>query len=144
MVSVASLKQDVIYGVAAEIAERRRDDRRLAKATEAQVQAAVCRHLATRAPKSAVWFHVPNGGSRHRIEAARLKGQGVMPGVPDLIILHDGLIYGLELKASRRGRLSPRQRDMHERLEAAGAIVATAYGIDEALEQLRLWGLLEK
>ena len=31
-------------------------------------------------------FHIPNGGSRHKAEAARLKAQGVKAGVPDLCI----------------------------------------------------------
>ena len=31
-------------------------------------------------------FHIPNGGSRHKAEAARLKVQGVKAGVPDLCI----------------------------------------------------------
>ena len=31
-------------------------------------------------------FRIPNGGSRHPAEAARLKAQGVKAGVPDLCI----------------------------------------------------------
>ena len=32
-------------------------------------------------------FHIPNGGSRHKIEAGKLKAMGVKPGVPDLALL---------------------------------------------------------
>ena len=32
-------------------------------------------------------FSVPNGGSRNAIEASRLKSEGVVPGVSDLILL---------------------------------------------------------
>lgn len=39
-----------------------------------------------RVPELGLLFHVPNGGSRDRREAARLKAQGVKPGVPDLFL----------------------------------------------------------
>ena len=48
---------------------------------------------------------------------------------------------GLELKAER-GRLTDIQRITHERLREAGAEVATAIGVDEALAQLEQWRLL--
>lgn len=32
------------------------------------------------------WFHVPNGGLRHKAVAGKLKAQGVKDGVPDVII----------------------------------------------------------
>ena len=35
-------------------------------------------------PELLLLFHVPNGGSRNKAEAANLKRQGVRPGVPDL------------------------------------------------------------
>lgn len=142
MTSVAQLTEDVVFLVAGEVAKRKREDRGLVKATEAQIQASIVRQLAHRAPKDCVWFHVPNGGSRHPIEARKLKGQGVMAGVPDLVIVHAGKIYGLELKSNRRGRLSRSQTGMHERMRAAGAQIATAWGVDEALDQLKAWGLL--
>jgi hypothetical protein len=47
---------------------------------------------------------VPNGGWRSPIEGAILKGLGVQPGVPDLILVRDGLPFALELKTGR-GRL---------------------------------------
>ena len=34
-----------------------------------------------------LWWHTPNGGRRSKIEAKRLKGLGVKPGVPDILIL---------------------------------------------------------
>ena len=43
--------------------------------------------LATpRIPQLALAFAVPNGGKRDAREAARLKGLGVRPGVPDVMI----------------------------------------------------------
>ena len=37
-------------------------------------------------PELKLLFHIPNGGSRNKIEAAKLKAQGVKPGVPDICL----------------------------------------------------------
>lgn len=46
-----------------------------------------------------VIFAVPNGGSRHMLEAVNLKATGVLAGVPDLVVLdHRGQALFLEVK----------------------------------------------
>jgi hypothetical protein len=90
------------------------------------------------------WCHVPNGGYRGAIEAAIFKSLGVIAGVPDLLLIFKGKTYGLELKATKSGRLSPAQIRTHELMREAGAIVTTATGIDDALQQLELWGLIRR
>ena len=37
-------------------------------------------------PELRLLYHIPNGGSRHRLEAIHLKQQGVRAGVPDLCL----------------------------------------------------------
>jgi len=108
---------------------------------EQQIHKALWQHITTRPAPGLFAFHPANGGYRSRTEAAIFAGLGVVPGVPDLILIHDGQTYGLELKADR-GRLSPAQTECHARLEAAGAIVAVARGLDAAIAQLEEWGLL--
>jgi hypothetical protein len=108
---------------------------------EQQVQKAVLNHLAWRAVPGTWWCHYPAGGWRSAIEAAILRGLGVVAGVPDILIVHCGQLYALELKAAN-GRLTDVQSDTHAAMKRAGAIVATARGIDDALGQLTLWGLL--
>jgi hypothetical protein len=66
---------------------------------------------------------------------------GVKAGVPDLLLVKAGHLCALELKTAG-GRLSLAQKDTHAALRAAGATVATAAGLDEAVAQLRSWGLL--
>jgi hypothetical protein len=66
---------------------------------EDQIQRAVLEHLRIRGARDAFAFAVPNGGGRSPIEAAIMKGLGIRAGVPDLIIIHVGKTYGLELKA---------------------------------------------
>ena len=88
-----------------------------------------------------VFFHVPLGGCRSRVEGAILKAIGTVAGVPDIICIFQGRVYALELKAGR-GRVTDVQRVVHERLREAGANVAVAHGIDQALAQLERWQLL--
>jgi hypothetical protein len=108
---------------------------------EQQIQRAVFQHLAVRAASAVYAFHPPNGGWRSRVEGAIFKGLGVRAGLPDIFAVKGGQCYALELKASD-GRLTPVQRDAHAALVVAGAEVAVAYGLDDALAQLEAWGLL--
>jgi hypothetical protein len=66
---------------------------------ESAVQKAVFQHLAARGCGFA--FHVPNGGWRSPVEAAIQKGLGVKPGVPDLIVIKDGLPFGITAPAEK-------------------------------------------
>lgn len=57
-------------------------------------------------------FAVPNGGRRDKVTGARLKAEGVRPGVADLILLKQRHGYGallIEMKTSK-GVLSQIQR----------------------------------
>lgn len=57
-----------------------------------------------------VWWHTSNGGSRNKAEAGKFKLMGVLPGVPDIIIMYRGGVMFLELK-DLKGKLSPGQKD---------------------------------
>ena|ERR1043166_6649039 len=115
--------------------------------TEFEIQRALCIWLdgypgrpAALIP-GAVYFHVPNGGGRSAVEGARFKQSGVKAGIPDLLFLHQGRLFGLELKTAT-GTTSDAQRAMHARLLAAGAAgIAVANSLDAAKAQLVSWGL---
>lgn len=64
---------------------------------EAAIQRAVFQHIRARGAGGLVAFHVPNGGARRPIEAAILKGLGVVAGAADVILLHRGRAFALEL-----------------------------------------------
>jgi hypothetical protein len=66
---------------------------------------------------------------------------GAKAGVPDLLILSHGKLFGLELKAGRNG-LSPAQVATHSEMRAAGAVIGTAGTLDDAIAILSEWGLL--
>jgi hypothetical protein len=107
-----------------------------------QPERVVVEHLRLRAPSGVFWMHYPAGGRRHPTEAAILKEMGTRAGVPDLLFVIDGRLYGLELKADYHGRLSPEQIATHEAMRRAGAVVGTAAGIDQALAILGEWGII--
>jgi len=111
------------------------------RSPEATIQRAVFQHLRARAAPGVFGFHVPNGGHRKPVEAAIMKGLGVVAGVPDVIAIHQGRCYALELKAEG-GRTTETQLATIAALEAAGAFTAVAEGVDRALQVLERWGLL--
>lgn len=115
--------------------------RRRSARPEDAIQRAVFEHLRTRPAPGVFAFHVPNGGKRKPIEAAIMKGLGVTAGVPDVIAIKDGRAYGLELKAAD-GRPTPRQIETLQKMQAAGATVALAQGLDAALAKIEEWGLV--
>ena len=86
---------------------------------EEQIQVAVAQYLDVKLPKSWLWYHCPNGGHRLKAVAAKLKAQGVKPGVPDCVILRpSGAPIYIELKAFG-GTLSLAQRMFMEHCIAA-------------------------
>jgi hypothetical protein len=108
---------------------------------EAAIQRAVFAHIRARGAPGVFAFAVPNGGYRRAVEAAILKGMGVVAGVPDVIAIHEGRVYGLELKVEG-GRATPKQQEAIAAMEAAGAFTAIAEGLGRALAVLEAWGLL--
>jgi hypothetical protein len=109
--------------------------------SEQAIQREVFRHLRTRAAPGVFAFHVPMGGYRKPIEAAIMKGIGVVAGVPDVFIVHAGRCFTLELKAEG-GRASDKQLACIAALREAGAFTCIAEGLDRALACLEAWGLL--
>ena len=110
--------------------------------SENEIQRAVFAHLRTRGAPGVFAFHPKNGGIHQRGRARGINaGLGVVSGVPDVIILQHGHIYGLELKRTK-GKLADEQNEALLRMKAAGAKVAVAYGLDAAILWLEAHGLL--
>lgn len=89
-------------------------------------------------PELRLLFHIPNGGSRNKAEAAHLKRQGVKAGAPDLMLpVARGGFHGLfiEMKAAK-GRLSPFQAEWIAALRGEGYRAAVCYGFGEARDTL--------
>ena len=90
------------------------------------------------APELEMLHHIPNGGRRGVLEAKRLKGQGVVPGIPDLHLpVARGPYCGLwiEMKTAT-GRLSEDQRKIIAMLRAEGHRVEVCRSAADAVEVL--------
>ena len=79
-------------------------------------------------------FSVPNGSTRHILEAQKLKATGLTPGIPDMVCLYNGPI-GFEFKTDK-GTLSPAQVKIHSIWTAAGIPVHIVRSAEAALEIL--------
>ena len=90
-------------------------------------------------PELRMMFHVPNGGQRNAIVAAKLKAQGVKPGVPDIVlpVARSGK-HGLfiELKREKSGTVSEKQKRWIAELQAEGYEACVCHGFDEAREKI--------
>lgn len=113
------------------------------KRPEQAIHKAVVAHLNMRAEPRVFFWHTPNEGKRGFVNAAALKAMGMTAGVPDLLILKDGSLYAIELKAPG-GRLTPSQRLVMTHMENCGAQTAVAHSVDEALVTLEYWGILRR
>lgn len=110
---------------------------------EGRLQAAIVQHLKLCGAPGVLWFHPPNEARRSYGLAAQLKALGMVAGVADLIILHQGRAYALEVKA-RGGKQSPAQITFEENCREAGVPYACADNIAAALTTLLDWGVIRR
>ena len=85
-------------------------------------------------PELELLYHVPNGGSRNKIEAANLKRQGVKAGVPDLCLpVPKNNYHGLyiEMKAGHN-KTTEKQKLWLSALNRQGYATKVCYGWLEA------------
>ena len=83
-------------------------------------------------------YHVPNGGSRNKQEAVKLKQMGVKAGVSDLCLPYPKGIYcGLfiEMKYGNNKQQDTQKEFLHDMVQA-GHFVATCYSAEEAISVL--------
>jgi hypothetical protein len=98
------------------------------------------------------WLHhIPNGGSRNKQEAVKLKQMGVKAGVSDLCLPYPKGIYcGLYIEMKYGdGRQQQSQKGFLKDMAKAGHFVATCYSAEEAIRvivkylTLKTWGIKE-
>jgi hypothetical protein len=120
--------------------DRPTEKRRQSRREEDQIQRETVKLLRLLGSRlDAVWFAVPNGGARSKIEAAIFQGLGVVAGVPDLVFLWRDGCGGIELKREG-GRLSESQREFRARCREKGIRYEVARSPAEVLEVLGEWG----
>lgn len=114
--------------------------KRKTRRTESSFQETLVRVLKARLTKETAFFAMRDAGTRMTQEIAALMGHGVMAGVPDLIFIHRGRAFGLELK-TKNSHLSDQQRAAQVTLRDAGMRVEVASSLNEALMHLRDMGI---
>lgn len=90
--------------------------------------------MKTEYPELDMMFHIPNGGSRNKLEAANLKKQGVRAGVPDICLpVARGKFHALyiELKVGKN-KATQKQKEWIKRLIEQGNMALVCYGWEEA------------
>lgn len=91
--------------------------------SEDQIQASFFKQAYNKYPQiRGLLFSIPNGSTRHILEAMKLKATGLTPGIPDMILLRPYAAYGIEFK-SETGQLSQAQVKIHEVWRKAGITV---------------------
>lgn len=90
-------------------------------------------------------YHIPNGGSRNRIEAANLKRQGVKAGVPDLCLpAARGKYHGLYIEMKYgKNKASENQEKWIAALREQGYVAEICYGWQQAAELITKYLELE-
>lgn len=97
-------------------------------------------------PELDLLFHIPNGGKRGKVEAARFKAMGVKAGVPDVCLpVPRGGYHGLyiEMKRRRGGRVSQDQAEWIDALIHQGYVAVVCRGWLEASEEIEKYLKLE-
>lgn len=83
-------------------------------------------------------FAVPNGGARDAVTGAKLKEEGVLAGVADLMLLLPRKGYHalcIEMK-TEKGRQSPEQKAWQKKAEAHGYKYAVCRSLDDFIETI--------
>jgi len=85
-----------------------------------------------------LWFSIDHANAAG-LPALRTR-RGIVAGVPDVYLQHNGRAHFIELKTAV-GRVSSAQRDMAAQLITAGSPVAVARDGNEVLQLLDQWNI---
>lgn len=100
---------------------------------EGPIHRACLNYLRMQYPRALI-HHSPNENSMTGKDVARLirknKDMGMLPGFPDILMLHQGRVYGFEVKAAG-GRQSEAQKAIQAVMEGAGGIYAVVMSIED-------------
>ena len=109
------------------------------KRPEEDLHRQVADYLSLAIVPPAWWTTFPSGWFRGKAAAGILKACGLKAGVPDILLIRDGRVYWIELKAEG-GYLSAAQKEMRPLLLAAGCQHVICRSIGEIQSALLMWG----
>ena len=107
---------------------------------EHRIQSACVRWFRLQYPKMKHnLFSVPNGGKRDAVTGAKLKEEGALAGVADLILLKSHRFYGallIELKTSK-GSQSDSQKEWQDKITKDGYKYVVIRSLDEFMQVVK-------
>jgi hypothetical protein len=101
---------------------------------EADLHRQVCDYLGLALLPPAWFTTFPADGATRR---GRI---GLKRGVPDILIVHEGRAYWIELKAAR-GKISHDQSSAMQAIESAGSRLYVCRSLDDVIIGLRCWAI---
>ena len=107
---------------------------------EGGLQHAVMQYLGWALPADAIAHHSPGEGKRTKRAQGELKRSGYQAGWPDVLVIHQGRCFFIELKAAK-GIVSPAQRAMKAKLYYCGCEVLVCKGVPEVQAALQHLGV---
>lgn len=114
--------------------------RRKTRDEEHKLQAACVRWYRLQYPKMKHnLFSVPNGGKRDAVTAAKMKEEGALAGVADLILLKSNRFYGallIEMK-TKTGRQSDSQKGWEQNIINDGYKYVVVRSLEEFQREVR-------
>jgi len=110
------------------------------KSTESVEQIKFVQHVRTFHPEVVI-FSVPNGGDVSATQRIRLTQEGMLAGVPDVLVFAlNRPTLAIEFKRpDGKGKVSPEQQGVGLQLEGVGAIVRVATSAEQARDYLTGW-----
>ena len=99
------------------------------------------RGRAATVPEIGLLYAVPNGGRRNPVTAAKLREEGVLPGIPDLHLpVPRNSFASLYIELKRKGgRLQAVQLERIDELQAQNNRVCVCYGWIEAARAIETY-----
>ena len=109
---------------------------------ESRIQCAIVKFLSHALPKTCLFYSVPNGGyGLPKATAARLKREGLRPGVADLVILRQGGWTAYVEVKTDDGEQSDAQIEFADWCGENGVEYAVVRSIDDVEAALRAWNV---
>lgn len=107
--------------------------------SEQALHFSVAAYLRRALPPRVIAWHTPNGEQRDKRTAGKLKGMGVLAGVPDFtFILPDKQASFIELKVGAND-LSPAQIQFRDRVRALGCAYVVCRSVEEVETTITRW-----
>lgn len=121
--------------------------------TESTIQTNICTYLSMIATQcNLVYFSVPNelygvGKGKKKLTGPeygminKYKSMGLLPGTNDLVLVHRGMYYGLEVKIPTGTQSNDQELFQHNIIKAGGKYEVVR-SVEEVQAILKEWGIL--